>query len=285
MTDAVRGYSGERPALPQVCSDQAGAAVLRNGAACVLLDPPAAALLAAAQREAAAFFDLPAERKTRHSSADENFGFRRMGKEYSISPDRPDVNDCFTLWSDRLDLIPHADEIPQLLRALSALRDAFGPLVRGCLEQIARAMDVPADLVPPFLSASHLQVNDYRTVVADREFLQEQHEDGHLLTLLHAQKPGLELMLGDACLPVCTAADEVLVLPGSVLTAITAGRVPPAEHQVRNHRLPHRQSLMYFVNPELGWRLPPWTGDEAGDLCDVVRARPQAFGLPEVPLL
>ena len=102
MTDAVRGCSGERPALPQVCSDQAGAAVLRNGAACVLLDPPAAALLAAAQREAAAFFDLPAERKTRHSSADENFGFRRMGKEYSISPDRPDVNDCFTLWSDRL---------------------------------------------------------------------------------------------------------------------------------------------------------------------------------------
>ena len=50
--------------------------------------------------------ERPLEDKIAHGSTDHNYGYRPFGIEYSVTPDRPDMNECFTVWSSRLDLIP-----------------------------------------------------------------------------------------------------------------------------------------------------------------------------------
>ena len=64
------------------------------------------------------FFQLPLEDKQAHGSTDHNYGYRPFGIEYSISPDRPDMNECFTLWSSRLDLIPNAADVIDVTDAI-----------------------------------------------------------------------------------------------------------------------------------------------------------------------
>ncbi|MGH3188622.1 MAG: TauD/TfdA family dioxygenase [Streptosporangiaceae bacterium] len=98
-------------------------------------------------------------------------------------------------------------------------------------------------------------------------------------------EPGLELCLGNGSdEPVTNRPDELAVFPGAVFATLTAGRVSAMYHQVRNHHLAQRMSIMYFVNPELDSPLPSWSDgeDPAGtDIRPRVRNRPSAYGLPD----
>jgi hypothetical protein len=63
----------------------------------------------------------------------------------------------------------------------------------------------------------------------------------------------LELLVAGKFVTADIRDDELLVLPGSLLTLLTGGVVPPLYHRVRNNRqIKIRQSLLYFVNPSLG---------------------------------
>ncbi|MGG8710474.1 hypothetical protein ACQ88U_37755 [Streptomyces lividans] len=64
-------------------------------------------------------------------SEDMNHGYRPMGQEYSVSAERPDLNECFALWSDRSDMVPGADRLGQLLQAWAAYRAVLDALVKG----------------------------------------------------------------------------------------------------------------------------------------------------------
>lgn len=257
--------------------------ILAQGYAVVTLTDDERRLLADALGAARGFFAADDRTKRQHSSEDFNYGYRPMGVEFSVTPERPDVNECFTLWSDRLDLIPGAGELEPLTDALAAWRDAAAGVVQDVLEGLAATF--PGAQAPGFRAASHLQVNSYLPAAADRAMLQDAHEDGHLVTAQHGTGPGLEVVQDDGtALPVTTGPDQLLVFPGSALTALTDGAVAPTYHQVRNIGQPGRQSVMYFVNPELTEPLHPW-GEGAGsdrDLRDAVRHRPEAFGLPAV---
>ncbi|HEX8496950.1 MAG TPA: 2OG-Fe(II) oxygenase family protein [Actinomycetales bacterium] len=257
--------------------------VLDQGYAVVTLTEAERDLLAGALLAARVFFAADARAKRRHSSADFNYGYRPMGVEFSVTPDRPDVNECFTLWSDRLDLIPGSGDLLPLTDALAAWRDVVAVVVQDVLDGLAATF--PGARAPGFRSASHLQVNSYLPAPAERSMLQDAHEDGHLVTAQHGTSPGLEVILTDGtALPVTTAPDQLLVFPGSALTALTDGAVLPTFHQVRNIGQAGRQSIMYFVNPELTEPLHPWGpgADSGRDLRDAVRHRPEAFGLPSV---
>ncbi len=84
------------------------------------------------------------------------------------------------------------------------------------------------------------------------------------------------------------AADEVVMMPGSVLTALSGGKIPPLYHQVRNHCLDDRQSIMYFVNPEVDEPLYSWVDSPDGSRADIrehVQNAPTMFGLPPVEAL
>jgi len=80
------------------------------------------------------FFERPLDEKNVHGSADHNYGYRPFGIEYSVSPDRPDMNECFTLWSSRLDLVPEADGIAELTDSFLDWRDSLAPLVKAVEE-------------------------------------------------------------------------------------------------------------------------------------------------------
>jgi hypothetical protein len=57
---------------------------------------------------------------------------------------------------------------------------------------------------------------------------------------------------------------------------------------VRNHGLADRQSLMYFVNPEIKAPLYAWVESGEGSRADIrehIRTAPTAFGLPQVEAL
>jgi isopenicillin N synthase-like dioxygenase len=260
--------------------------ILDKGYAVVKLDDVDTFNLHHAVSTAVAFFERPLEQKEAHGSTDHNYGYRPFGIEYSISPDRPDMNECFTVWSSRLDLIPNATDIPELTGAFLSWRDSLAPLVKAVLDEVAR--NFGTDAAPEFEKASYLQINYCLPAPAERDLLQDKHEDGHMVTVLHATAPGLEVYVNDEIIPMLPAEDEIVIMPGSVLTALSGGKVSPLYHQVRNHGLDDRQSIMYFVNPEIDEPLFGWIDAPDGVRADIrehVQNAPSMFGLPPVEAL
>jgi isopenicillin N synthase-like dioxygenase len=264
--------------------------IINNGYAVVTLDDPDASNLRTAISTAVDFFQRPLADKTAHGSSDHNYGYRPFGIEYSLSPDRPDMNECFTLWSSRLDLIPNATDIPELTESFLDWRDSLAPLAGAILDEVAREFGV--DAAPQFEKASYLQINYCLPAPAERDLLQDKHEDGHMVTVLHSTAPGLEIYANgcdsDTVKPMLPGPREIVIMPGSVLTALSGGRIQPLYHQVRNHGLDDRQSLMYFVNPEIDEPLFSWVETADGERIDIrehVQNAPSMFGLPPVEAL
>jgi isopenicillin N synthase-like dioxygenase len=264
--------------------------IIDNGYAVVALDDLDAANLRTAISTAVDFFLRPLADKTAHGSSDHNYGYRPFGIEYSLTPDRPDMNECFTVWSSRLDLIPNAADIAELTESFLDWRDSLAPLVGAILDEVAR--DFGVDAAPEFEKASYLQINYCLPAPAERDLLQDKHEDGHMVTVLHSTAPGLEIYAdgehSGAVKPMLPGPREIVIMPGSVLTALSGGRIQPLFHQVRNHGLDDRQSLMYFVNPEIDQPLHAWVETATGERIDIrehVRNAPSMFGLPPVEAL
>jgi len=260
--------------------------ILDKGYAVVKLADVDTANLHHAIDTAVRFFQRPLEDKQAHGSTDHNYGYRPFGIEYSKSPDRPDMNECFTVWSSRLDLIPNAQDIPELTDSFLGWRDSLAPLVEAVLDEVAKNFGTEG--APAFEKASYLQINYCLPAPAERDLLQDKHEDGHMVTVLHATAPGLEIYVNDEATPMLPDTDEVVIMPGSVLTALSGGKIEPLYHQVRNHGLDNRQSLMYFVNPEIDEPLFGWieAGDgERADIREHVQNAPSMFGLPPVEAL
>jgi isopenicillin N synthase-like dioxygenase len=279
MTQTLAAPTAATSAVQQAARD-----ILSNGYAVIKLADVDATALQNAISTANEFFDRPMEYKDAHGSTDHNYGYRPLGIEYSVTPDRPDMNEVFTLWASRLDLIPHADEIPELAGAFLDWRDSIAPLVAAVLDEVAHSFGAAA--APEFEKASYLQINSYVRTPLERDMLQDKHEDGHMVTVLHATAPGLELYTQDGITPFLPETDEIVIMPGSVLTALSDGAIEPLYHQVRNHGLDDRQSIMYFVNPVVDEPLYSWV-DTAGekDLRDQVLYAPKMFGLPPVEAL
>jgi isopenicillin N synthase-like dioxygenase len=273
------------PVITKAASD-----ILDRGYAVVKLSELDAGNLHNAVDTAVRFFQRPLEDKNAHGSKDHNYGYRPFGIEYSRVPERPDMNECFTLWSSRLDLIPNAGDIGDLTGSFLDWRDSLAPLVKAILDEVARSFGT--DAAPEFEKASYLQINYCLPAPAERDLLQDKHEDGHMVTVLHATAPGLEIYhegeAADSVRPMLPAADEVVIMPGSVLTALSGGKIAPLYHQVRNHGLDDRQSIMYFVNPEIDEPLFGWIEDGEGERADIrehVQNAPSMFGLPPVEAL
>jgi isopenicillin N synthase-like dioxygenase len=261
--------------------------ILNSGSATVRLTPSEAASLHAVYAVAAAFFARPMPDKARHRTTNELFGYRAVGSEYSSSPDRPDRNEAFCVWSTGVDGIPEHEEVSDLTSAILGWRQIAAEIAQCAFAALARTFDAAPEL--PFASASYVQINHYIPTPTERAFLQDAHEDGHLVTVLSANSAGLETL--DAAgvpHPVELGPDEALVMPGSLLTVMTGGRIAPLFHQVKNLGQQERTSIMYFVNPQLDVDLSPWVINDTNaevDIRELARTNPQAFGLPDVPEL
>jgi isopenicillin N synthase-like dioxygenase len=136
----------------------------------------------------------------------------------------------------------------------------------------------------PFERASVLQINSFAEP-SQEELLQQPHEDGVFLTVIWTSAPGLEAVLGDGLREMYFPPDQVAVMPGGVMTAMTGGELQPLFHQARHHRILERKSIMYFVSPDADSDITPFVTNEFNrdlDIRQLVVGNPQSyFGLSE----
>ena len=231
------------------------------------------------------FFARPSAEKHRYAAPAFVEGYREIGPEYSMVPERPDLTESFSMWYRNCHRPDFADWDKDC---------AIYPGIRHCADtlcevtadlfQAMAALWSPASPRLKFQKASYIQLNYYEPAQHRRELLQDPHEDGHLITLVKPNAPGLEIKVGDRYVAVEPAENEIVVMAGSILTLMTGDLVPPLYHQVRNsYRTDPRYSLMFFVNPEIDQALEPWIRNETNAGIDIIERAvnaPNQFGLP-----
>ena len=237
--------------------------------------------------QASEFFARPAEQKLRYAHPEWVEGYRELGPEYSQVPERPDLTESFSTWNHNrvhAELEAWRDGCP-LHGALRGAADLLGDVVR---DLFAAMRDYFAPSAPDlrFFGATYTQLNHYEPARHRRELLQDPHEDGHLVTLVTSNAPGLEIQVDGTFVPANVTPDHFVVMPGSLLSLMTGYRVTPGYHQVRNsRRADPRLSMMFFVNPEIDQQLKPWIENESNKGIDIIEranAAPKQFGYPSL---
>ncbi|MFE0138464.1 hypothetical protein ACFWY6_44050 [Streptomyces sp. NPDC059037] len=263
----------------------AAAELLAHARATIDLPGDAVKTLTALYTGATDFFTQDEGVKRTHGSDDFTYGFRPYGRQYSISPDRPDMNESFTYWADNPATVPHHDA-PSVTPFLQALHD-YWAVAAGITENVLTDLSAhyrqQTESAVPFRDYSYLEINWYHP--SDRDLLQDRHEDGHLLTLAVSDGPGLEIETDGWMSPVPVHDSQLLAMPGSLLTAMTDDDIPPLYHQVRNHLLPQRLTVLFLANPPLDRPVPPLASREgrAVDVAQLARTNGAMFGLPAAP--
>ena len=101
---------------------------------------------------------------------------------------------------------------------------------------------------------------------------------------MKANAPGLEIEVDGKYVPAGADGNEIVFMPGSLLSLMTGYKIKPGYHQVRNtRRRDPRSSLLLFVNPEIDQKLEPWIKNESNAGIDIIeRANegPKQFGMP-----
>ncbi len=231
-----------------------------------------------------AFFSRPTSEKVSYAAPDILEGYRQLGIEYSKSKDRPDLNESFSTWLKNISVstIQPWSLTNTLHRSMTEALEAYTAVTNELLDRVRLAVNAEA----PALSVgdiSYLQLNYYQPRQHARDYLQDEHEDGHLLTIVKPTAPGLEVKIGGVYQQLEVSPDEFIVMPGSIFSLFTGGRIPPLYHRVRNHaNVSIRKSLMFFVNPSMDVAHKPWVMDESNtgvDIRETVNERSAAFGL------
>jgi isopenicillin N synthase-like dioxygenase len=251
--------------------------ILTKGFGTVHLDPTDARTLSRLYESAMQFFAMDTSAKLRHSTPRRNVGYRPYGQVYVHSPERPDLNDSFLYWTNTRARLQHRQEIGLFLERLDAYQSVTAGIVRDLVREMRAHYGYDHDL--PFEDASFIQVNSF-PAEPERELLQDPHEDAVFLTLIWTSAEGLEVMANGTTVPVTFRPDELLAMPGSVLTDMTGGEIQPLYHQARNFGHAGRKSIMYFVSPEVDDDIKPFvvTDHNRGiDIRERVISNPQAF--------
>lgn len=242
--------------------------ILTEGYATVRLNPSDAERLASLCREADEFFARDADLKLRHSTPNLGTGYRPHGAAHSGYAEKPDRNDSFLYWAPSYKTPPNEQEIAGFLTAYEAYRQVVARITADLIEELRKRYRSDAEAA--FERASVLQINSYAEL-CDEELLQQPHEDADFLTVIWASAPGLELVVDGVARPMDFPADEVAIMPGSVLTAMSGGEIRPQDHLVRNHRTVGRKSIMYFVSPDVDSPIEPFVVNDYNRSMDIRR--------------
>lgn len=229
------------------------------------------------------FFALGTADKERHCGGNFHFGFRAFGRQYSQQADRPDLNESFTYWADDPATIPQSGEIAAFITALRSVWRIVASVAQALIDEVAMRFASPRRL--DIGASSYIETNWYLPGQT-RELLQDRHEDGHLFTIMTADGSGLEIERDTGMWPISFEPGELLVMPGSLITAMTGGWLRPLYHQVRNHGLPKRSSILFLANPPMDGSAEVFVVNDANraiDFTALTRTSGRMFGLPDAP--
>jgi isopenicillin N synthase-like dioxygenase len=251
-------------------------------------NPEAAAALRTLLAAGRAFFTGDSETKDRVVPDGTMTGWRKVGIEYSVSPDRPDLNEtfCFRERDDRAGVLPAALLQHPLLHACRVAQKHLDAIAASVLSDLSDIVGVRNNVAPVrTMGESWLQLNWSTPAVVERDFIQDAHEDGHLITLLLADADGLEVLPNNMeWLPVLPTPERVICFGGECGALLSGDAIAPTLHRVRaNKHVPSRLSVAYFVNPDLDQELPPWVATTRNASVDLLRwgqENPARFGLP-----
>jgi isopenicillin N synthase-like dioxygenase len=272
--------------VPTLPPSTLGYELVVSGSDYISVPDATVAAMAALVAEARRFFAAPTEHKARFEAAKTGTmtGWRRIGVEYSQTPDRPDLNEtfCYRHRDDAAPTVPEHSLRAACRNAQRVLDAAAAAALTSLAEVAGRTHDV--EPIRTF-EESWLQLNWSRPSTASREFIQDAHEDGHLLTLLVADAPGLEILdPKQGWVEVWPTIDRILVFAGECSALLVDGRVVPMMHRVRARaEVTTRLSVAYFVNPDLDQTLEPWIPGARNQGIDLLRwgqLNPARFGLP-----
>lgn len=231
------------------------------------------------------FFYKNEKEKVSCSNVSIQEGYRRLGSEYSLSEERRDLCETFSVWSGDLEKTPVENwkmESPYY-KAFIQVLPFYNQIVDKLFSEIKIKMNYHGDDIS-FSKDSYLQMNFYQPAKHTRDFLQDEHEDGHLLTLVAATAPGIEIKVGEEYIAPDLKSDELLIMPGLIISLLTDNRIKALYHRVKNiTSIDKRISLMYFVNPNLDQKIMPWAGKSSDiDIIQETINRSTAFGLDSI---
>lgn len=225
--------------------------------------------------EAMKFFLSEDSVKRKEYYPGEHIGYRPVGGEYVGSPEFWDTNESLNF--SEMSSYRSIKNCPasEFYRAAARILPIYDQIMQGVLRSLQDYYK-SSERVPRTRGASWVQVNFYRRSTADREardLMQGKHEDGHLLTLWSGSDPGLEFFPDGPdgrAYPLTLANDEMLAMPGDLLTILTGGDIQPLYHQVRRcETVATRLAAMYFPNPEP--RFPFYPFSPKADRVDLTR--------------
>jgi isopenicillin N synthase-like dioxygenase len=234
------------------------------------------------------FFEGPAADRESIAANTTMTGWRRIGIEYSVSASRPDLNEtfCYRFRDDAQGVLPEATRSHPLVVAARAAQAELDVLAEKAMDSIAEYVGRPSDAEKVrHKSESWLQMNWSRPASAQRDFIQDAHEDGHLVTLLFADAEGLEVLHKlDGWIEVLPNPSEVICFAGECGAFLSGDAVYPMMHRVRARGdVATRLSVAYFVNPDLDQQLDPWVPNDRNQGVDLLswgQQNPARFGLP-----
>lgn len=240
---------------------------------------------------ATTFFQYSSNVKNSNRLPDD-VGYRPPGIEYSQSPERPDPIESFTAdlrSREAIRTLP-SPIARKLYNQMLATIDVLEPLAESMVVKLARSYNKQnsSSLIGALRRWSCLQVNYSRPSATQASFIHERHEDGHLLTVLSSNQPGLEIEISkDHFLPIHPSNDQVLIMPGEILWLLTGGEIRPLYHRVRPHpKCSDRVALLFFVDMDPRF-CDPWVRNELNESIDIghrVLTNARRFGLdPYLP--
>lgn len=248
-------------AIDTAAGERAAQGLLAKGLATIELGPRHWSNVTDVYRTARRFFAEPEDRRLA-AALPFGCGYVPFGREHSGDPDRPDQVDCFSasprmqtsidgLASGEVRLLYAA--MMRVFQDLEALAEAIAGSVA---EEVAGRQSV-GSLHGGLHRWSRLEVHQARRLEPGA-LINEPHEDGHLLTFAHADAPGLETEVDGSFRPAERPASHLIVMPGSTMTLLTGGAIPPLRHQVRSHGgTVLRLSMLFFADLDPGL-CAPW---------------------------
>lgn len=219
--------------------------------------------------------------KRQYSFPRDTDGFLAFGSEHAAVQYQPDLCERFCYWRRHAAYREHAFRKSDFVAAAAAYEAEISQMAQLLLNAVAA--EFGAEPIPAVRSSSYLQMCVYAKTLPrkNRQFAQDPHEDGHLLSFIKPNKDGLVLVRGRSLEPVRLLENELAVLSGSLLTRLSDSAIAAAYHAVLTPpEAVERMSLIYFANPNPEHALKGFRNGLPVDLLPAMNERHTAFGNP-----